>query len=119
MSLVPTPLSSGPIERVRQTARRKEIYETLHPETKAQVAGALGTNKARGNAVDNLSTASFADATAAAMGNSARSVRRDAMLTSRTCAGGEGGAPSHSAAVTRSCLESRKREAGNVSVAVR
>lgn len=61
-------------ERSGQTARRKAIYEELHPETKAGVAGAI----AKHSATDNLSTASFAEATASATGRDARSVRRDA-----------------------------------------
>lgn len=61
-------------DRARHTARRKAIYEELHPETRAGIAGAA----AKHGAVDNLSTASFADATADATGRDARSVRRDA-----------------------------------------
>src|SRR3954468_19450148 len=43
-NLIRTELS--PSERAMQTARRKAIYETLHPQTKAFVAGAHGSNAA-------------------------------------------------------------------------
>jgi N6-adenosine-specific RNA methylase IME4 len=62
----------SPIERALHVARRKKLYETLHPETKAKVAG----GKARqGTASDNLS---FAESTAKATGKNRRSVERDA-----------------------------------------
>lgn len=64
----------SPAERALQTARRKAIYEELHPETKAGVAGA----DARWNATDNLSTASFAAVTAKVSGKDERTIRRDA-----------------------------------------
>ncbi len=58
--------------------RRKAIYEELHPETKAGVAGAHAANKAMGrDATDNLSAA-FATATADATGKDERSIRRAA-----------------------------------------
>jgi ParB/RepB/Spo0J family partition protein len=60
-------------------SRRKEIYETLHPETRAGVAGAVG----RHGAVANLATAEnmaerFTKATADATGTPERSVQRAA-----------------------------------------
>jgi hypothetical protein len=61
----------SPAERASQTARRKEIYEELHPETKHG-----GDRKS--DQVANLSTRSFAEATAAATGSDERTVRRDA-----------------------------------------
>jgi hypothetical protein len=55
----------------RAVARRKAIYLELHPETRAGVAGGLARQ-----ATENFSIAeSFADATAAATGRTARSVR--------------------------------------------
>lgn len=60
-----------PSERAQQTVRRKEIYEILHPETKH------GGDRVS-EQVDNLSTCSFADATAKATGKDPRTVRRDA-----------------------------------------
>lgn len=62
-----------PAQAAYQTARRKEIYETLHPEAKAQVRQA----NARWNADDNLSPA-FTDATAKATGKTIREVQRNA-----------------------------------------
>lgn len=62
----------SPADRATQTARRKAIYLELHPETAKGVAGA----GARWDATDNLSTASFAAATADAIGKDERTVRR-------------------------------------------
>ena len=62
-------LSAG--ERAQATARRKAIYLELHPET------AHGGDR-KSDQVDNLSTRSFAEATAAVTGVDARTVRRDA-----------------------------------------
>lgn len=53
-------------------AQRKAIYERLHPETKAGVAGAT----ARWDATDIVSVASFATATAEKFGLSDRHIRR-------------------------------------------
>jgi ParB-like chromosome segregation protein Spo0J len=75
-NLIRTELS--PSERAMQTARRKAIYETLHPQTKAFVAGAHGSNAAQGKFVANVATASFADDLADRTGIAARSIRRDA-----------------------------------------
>ena len=61
----------SPSDRARQTARRKVIYEELHPETRH------GGNR-RSDQVDNLSVRSFAAETAALAGVDERSVRRDA-----------------------------------------
>jgi len=67
-----------PSDRARQTARRKEIYEELHPETRAHVAGAHAANAAQGNATANSAAASFSSETAAATGRAERTVRLDA-----------------------------------------
>lgn len=62
----------SPAEQAFQTARRKEIYEALHPETKQHVAG----GKARqDSASDKLS---FAAQTSRATGRDKRTVERDA-----------------------------------------
>ncbi len=60
--------------------RRKEIYESLHPETKAGIAQAVGMNRAVGNNVaDKMSTTSksFVDDTADKLGVDPRTVRRE------------------------------------------
>lgn len=66
-----------PADLARCTARRKEIYEQLHPETVQHVAGAHGSNRVQGNASANLAPAFTAD-TAARTGRSERAVQRDA-----------------------------------------
>ncbi|MGR7993869.1 ParB/RepB/Spo0J family partition protein [Xanthobacter sp. ZOL 2024] len=63
----------SPAQKSYQVARRKEIYEALHPEARHGVAGAIG----RWNADDNLSSA-FSDATAQATGLNKRTIQRDA-----------------------------------------
>lgn len=64
----------SPAERAQQTARRKAIYEELHPETVEHVAGGKGNATA-----DKLSAVpSFAASTASATGKDERTVRRDA-----------------------------------------
>ena len=61
-----------PAERAIHMARRKELYEKLHPQTKAKIAG----GKARqGTASDKLS---FAKETAKAIGKNKRTIERDA-----------------------------------------
>ena len=67
------------IERSKALARRKELYEALHPETTKGTAGAVASNakQGKGNATDNVSVASFAADTAAKTGQSERQVRRD------------------------------------------
>lgn len=64
-------------ERSWQTARRKEIYEALHPETKRHVAGAHGSNRKQGNASANLAPA-FTTSTSRTTGRSERTIQREA-----------------------------------------
>lgn len=64
----------SPADRAAYTARRKEIYLELHPETVQHVAGGL----ARQNSASANLAPAFADATAKATGTSARAVQRDA-----------------------------------------
>jgi hypothetical protein len=59
-------------EQLAATARRKEAYEAMHPETKAHVAGGMAR---QGAANDNLS---FAADTAAKTGVNKRTVERNA-----------------------------------------
>lgn len=75
--VVRTALST--IEYGELLERRKEIYESLHPETKAGAAQAAGMNRATGKHVsDKMSptSKSFAQDTAAKLGVSARTVER-------------------------------------------
>lgn len=68
----------SPIEFGDLLLRRKEIYEELHPETKAGNAQAIGMNKAVGNNVaENFSATSksFVDDTAEKLGVTPRTVR--------------------------------------------
>ena len=60
--------------------RRKEIYEALHPETKAGIAQAVGMNRAVGNNVTDKMSAtskSFVDDTADKLGVDPRTIRRE------------------------------------------
>lgn len=59
--------------------RRKEIYETLHPETKAGVSQAVGMNRAIGRDVSDkmtLTSKSFVEDTAEKLGVGKRTVER-------------------------------------------
>lgn len=63
--------------------RRKEVYEMLHPETKAGVAQAAAMNKAVGNNVTDKMSAtskSFVDDTAEKLGVDPRTVRRQVQV---------------------------------------
>jgi ParB-like chromosome segregation protein Spo0J len=68
-----------PAQEAQAVARRKAIYEELHPETKAGAAQAAGMNKAlgRGDVAAN-SAATFVDATTAATGKAERTIRQAA-----------------------------------------
>jgi ParB family chromosome partitioning protein len=59
-----------------QHARRKRIYEALHPETKAGTKGGWHNNKTEKLETDNLSVSSYAADASQATGESERSVRR-------------------------------------------
>ena len=59
-----------------ELARRKEIYEQLHPETTEGGSQAAGSNRAQGKHVsDNLSP-TFAEDTAKKTGRSRRTIER-------------------------------------------
>ena len=76
-NVVRTALST--IEYGELLERRREIYESLYPETKAGVAQAAGMNRARGKHVsDKMSSTSksFAQDTAGKLGVSVRTVER-------------------------------------------
>jgi ParB-like chromosome segregation protein Spo0J len=73
-------IARSPLTAMEQTkafARRKEIYETLHPETKTRTktASTQGGKKAKDPAA-----ASFAEDTAAKTGTSPRTVQRDVAI---------------------------------------
>lgn len=66
------------MEEAEHLRRRQQIYEMLHPETRAGAAQAAGMNRSLGhNVTDKLSaTLSFTDDTAAKTNQSARNIRR-------------------------------------------
>lgn len=73
-------IARSPLTAMEQTkafARRKEIYETLHPETKTRTKTARteGGKKAKSSAA-----ASFAEDTAEKTGTSPRTVKRDVAI---------------------------------------
>lgn len=69
------------LERSNHVAWRKEIYERLHPETKAKVAGAHASNRAQGkHATAESAVASFVSDTAAKTGVSERTIREDVAI---------------------------------------
>lgn len=75
----------SPLELGELLIRRKEIYETLYPETKAGTAQAIGMNKAKGNNVNcNLQSRkkSFIEDSADVMGSHPSTVARHIKITS-------------------------------------
>lgn len=70
------------IERGECLSRRKRIYELLHPEAKAKVAGAIASNAAQGkrHASDIMS---FASDAASKIGVSARTVQREIQIAEK------------------------------------
>lgn len=64
-----------PSERASYTARRKAIYETLHPET---VHGSPGVSRQIGDTRERGESDRFTAATADAIGKSERTIQRDA-----------------------------------------
>ena len=65
-----------PAQEAQAVARRKAIYEALHPETAQYVAGAHASNRAQGK--DASDKMSFASATAEVTGKDRRTVERAA-----------------------------------------
>ena len=71
------------LERAEQIARRKAIYEALHPETRKGVAQAIGMHSSLGhNVTDNLSV-TFVEDTAKKTGANERSIYRDVQIATR------------------------------------
>ena len=66
----------SPAERAAHIARRKEIYERLHPGTVH--GGAPGAGRGKGKAKKEANLASFQNDTARKTGRSQRDIRRDA-----------------------------------------
>lgn len=64
----------SPAQSAYQTTRRKEIYEALHPEARAQVR----QGHIRQGAADDKLSPAFTDATAEATGRDKRTIQRDA-----------------------------------------
>ena len=72
------------IDRGDHLKRRKEIYELLHPETKAGIAQALSTNKVLGVVtVENTPTTvkSFVEDTAAKAGLSESVIKQEIQMS--------------------------------------
>ena len=67
------------LEEVQALKRMKDIYLSLHPETRAGVAGAAASNavQGKGDATDIMSVASFSRETADKTGKTERTIRRD------------------------------------------
>jgi len=68
------------LERIEALARRKVIYEELHPEAKAGTRRATGMNKSLGYDVAEINAATFAQDTAAKTGKTDRSIRQDVQI---------------------------------------
>lgn len=81
------------LERSEQLHRRKQLYEALHPETRAKVAGAKASNAKQGKGKDaseiispaspKPKAASFAKDTAKKTGVSPRTVQHDVQIAAK------------------------------------
>lgn len=69
------------LEKSEQLARRKELYEQLHPETKKGNAQALGMNRRKGNNVSAESAPTFAEDTAKKTGKSKRAIQESIQIS--------------------------------------
>lgn len=77
----------SPSDRARHTARRKEIYETLHPDTRhGAIGGGHDQSRQVGDSASTNNINRFTSATAAATGKSERVVQRDAERGEKVCA---------------------------------
>jgi len=71
------------LERAEHLARRKEIYETLHPEAKDKVLQALSTNRKLGYNAGATVAPAFTEDTAQKTGLTQRTIRRDIQIATR------------------------------------
>jgi site-specific DNA-methyltransferase (adenine-specific) len=71
------------LERGEQLARRKEIYEALHPEAKAGYRRAAGMNKALGHNVEEIVSPTFTADVAAKTGLTPRTIRHDVQIATQ------------------------------------
>ena len=68
------------IDRAEQLKKRKQIYEELHPESKAGRVRAAGMNKKLGRNVSETDSPTFSDNTARKSGLSQRTIQQDIHL---------------------------------------
>jgi len=68
------------LEQSQALARRKAIYEELHPETKFGNSQATGSNRVQGRHVSAKLAPTFAEDTAAKTGKGRRTVQREAKI---------------------------------------
>ena len=68
---------------IEQLARRKAIYEALHPETRKGVAQAIGMNASVGNNVSEIISVTFAEDTAQKTGFTQRTIWHDVQIATR------------------------------------
>ncbi len=71
------------LERAEQLARRKDLYEALHPETKKGVAQAIGMHSSLGHNVTDKLSVTFVEDTAKKTGVNERSIYRDVQIATR------------------------------------
>jgi ParB-like chromosome segregation protein Spo0J len=94
------------LERAEHLARRKEIHEQLHPETKRGTAGAIATNEKRWGAVATVPetvATSFVEDTARKTGLAPRTIWRDVQIATQV-------APDVRDAIRHTPLAEAKRE---------
>lgn len=72
----------APLELGEQLTRRQKIYEELHPDAKAGVRRPAGMNRSIGNNVDEISSPTFVQDTAAKTGMSERTIQQAAQMAS-------------------------------------
>lgn len=71
------------IVHIEQLARRKAIYEALHPETKKGMVQAIGMHSSLGHNVAAESAVTFTDDAAAKTGLASRTIREDVQIATR------------------------------------